>query len=632
MDLHSNNALSEEITKLSFRLRVPEGSLPLKKRRLLLHSISPGNEQAEASSPTSPSLTTCCSMAAEGKTGDEKIAALALVASAVSLQPSMELSALMLPLSPTNNLFSPSSMAGYCEENAPVTPTTPKRTSHPLLASPLPDGCHGLTSRNNSYCRRQPCYNGSKYCKLHYQHYVLSGIRSPLTEEQPTTPVSLASSSFPSLEGAPVLPTMHQDKRFTGSTEDEVRCLATTTRGRACSYVAVQPCSSKYCYLHADYDTNPPPRRGGSSQPQRVAENSSMNDNVVVRSEELSVSPTTGGAESSPPRSPLPSSYSSSEQAAIVDTPEGTKDGKLLSWKPRTSSESPYPFLSTVSTDQWFQKKVIVSTGSLVNRAGRVEKWGNGWVSVRIAGVGVHNRRSFELFLHPNQDKEEDEEEVQESCEDDASLLLLQRCVSGDMLEMSREQPNLKPPTDDGSSERREAVFNGRETANADVPDIPDETKQQLSIAIPLTDVSAGDDSLKTPKMGIDTSDVKVGMLEKPSAIVDDTASLTTPSKGQQADKGESEKQISTVLPIVSPRTPRPRTTKTDNELTLVQTLLLAQEGHRNSNFNRLFGTAAMDRSRRIVVKPERFEVSPRTMKRLYSQDSNRHSSSEEKG
>jgi hypothetical protein len=613
MDLHSN-------TKLSFRLRMGEGSLPLKKRRLL-HSILPGDEEAEASSP-SPSLTT--SIVTEGKRSDERMAALALVASAVSLQPSLELSASILPISPTrtNYLFSPS-RAG-CEENAPVTPTNPKRMSHPLLANPLPDGCHGLTSRNNSYCRRQPCYNGSKYCKLHYQHYVLSGIRSPLTEE-PTAPVSLPSS-FTSLEGAPVLPTMHQDKRFTGTEEDEVRCLATTTRGRACSYIAVH--SSKYCYLHADYDTNPPPRRGGSSQ--RVADNlikETGNVHAVVRSESVSPVPTGAGKsayEESPPRSPLPSSNSSNE-VLIVETPGETKSVKRLSsWK-HSTSDSPYPLLSTVSTDQWFQKRVIVSTGSLLNRAGRVEKWGNGWVSVRIAGVGVHNRRSFELFLHPNQEKEEDEE-VQESCEDDTSLL--QRCVSRDMSEMSRES-NLETPTDGSSDEMKEVVSYGRDTANADMPGIPAETKQ-LSIAIALTDVSADEDSSKRLKMSLDTNDTKVGMLEKPSAIVDDAAPSATASKGLQGEKEDSEKQICTILPIVSPRTPpRPRNTKTDDGLTLVQTLLLAQEGHRHSNFDRLFGTAALDRSRRTVVKPERFEVSPRTMRGFYSQDSNRHSPGE---
>jgi hypothetical protein len=261
-----------------------------------------------------------------------------------------------------------------------------------------------------------------------------------------------------------------------------------------------------------------------------------------------------------------------------------------------------------------------------MNRSGRVEKWGNGWVSVRIAGVGVHNRRSFELFLHPNQDKEEHEED-QESCEDDASWS--QRCVSRDMSEMSQKS-SLQTPTN-GSSETREEVSDGRETANVDVPDMHAETKQ-LSIVIPLTDVSAGEDSSKALKMSIDTADTKVGMPDEPSAIVDNAAPSTTASKGQKADKEDSEKQIGTVLPIVSPRTPRPRNTKTDDGLTLVQTLLLAQEGHRNSNFARLFGTAAMDRSRRTVVKPERFDVSPRTMKGLCSQDSHRHSSSEGKG
>lgn len=41
------------------------------------------------------------------------------------------------------------------------------------------------------------------------------------------------------------------------------------------------------------------------------------------------------------------------------------------------------------------------ATGPFVNRTGIVEKWGNGWVTVRVHGGLTHNRRSIELYLVP---------------------------------------------------------------------------------------------------------------------------------------------------------------------------------------------------------------------------------------
>ena len=82
---------------------------------------------------------------------------------------------------------------------------------------PDPNGCHGKTSRNNAYCRRQPGYKGSKYCKLHYQHYVLAG-RGDAAEKTTSSPSSLNSSS----DASPTL-IQHQDKRYTGSPTD-IRC------------------------------------------------------------------------------------------------------------------------------------------------------------------------------------------------------------------------------------------------------------------------------------------------------------------------------------------------------------------------------------------------------------------------
>ncbi len=55
------------------------------------------------------------------------------------------------------------------------------------LTSPLPNGCHGRTSRYNSYCRRQPCFRGSKFCKLHYSLNVIKN-RSATTVRNESDP------------------------------------------------------------------------------------------------------------------------------------------------------------------------------------------------------------------------------------------------------------------------------------------------------------------------------------------------------------------------------------------------------------------------------------------------------------
>ena len=100
--------------------------------------------------------------------------------------------------------------------------------------------CHAKTSRGNFFCKRQPCYKGTNYCK---QHFCQIEAKKGSDDEE---------------ESSKAAYTVGQDKRCTGD-DNEVRCFATSTRGRTCAYIAVN--YTKYCYLHADYDTNPPPRR-----------------------------------------------------------------------------------------------------------------------------------------------------------------------------------------------------------------------------------------------------------------------------------------------------------------------------------------------------------------------------------
>jgi hypothetical protein len=86
-----------------------------------------------------------------------------------------------------------------------------------------------------------------------------------------------------------------------------------------------------------------------------------------------------------------------------------------------------------ISTDQWYKKTVKVATGPFAGRFGNVEKWGNGWVSVNIAGVGLHNRRSFELYL---KDQEKQQDEVPNN--------KLFRCVSHDARDVVSPSPSFE--------------------------------------------------------------------------------------------------------------------------------------------------------------------------------------------
>ena len=267
--------------------------------------------------------------------------------------------------------------------------SAPKSPSSKRLTKPLPGGCHGRTSRYNSFCRRQPCFNGSNYCKLHYSLY----IQSSKAQEAPASPAATDVPAFPLIV---TKSTAHQDKRFTGS-NGEIRCQATTTRGKACAYVAVgspNP-SSKYCHLHANFDTHPPARRNKAAMIASTTALMKKGNNVFVVGRKKG---TKGAAAASAP--------SSSPSQAHANGESSGDDGS-------------FRLLSMLSTDQWFHKRVIISTGPFMNRTGHVTRWGNGWVTVRLEDAegesrsnrkrdqgkdGIaHNRRSFELFLHPDQ-------------------------------------------------------------------------------------------------------------------------------------------------------------------------------------------------------------------------------------
>jgi hypothetical protein len=225
--------------------------------------------------------------------------------------------------------------------------------------------CRGRTSRTNAVCRRQ-CTKGQRYCKIHIQQQQLAG--------SATADDDAASQQH------------RQDKRFTGRPH-EVCCRATTTRGRPCAYVAVN--ASGVCFLHSDFKSSQQggrPTEAAAARTLRATDSSRLE---LTSSKKKRLTAASAGEESS---SKLPS--------PLVDVPVSKKPrGRRASKLAEKHAESPYFLLSMISSDQWEGKKVSILLGPMKGREGTVEKWSNGWVSVRIPGTGLHNRRSVELAV-----------------------------------------------------------------------------------------------------------------------------------------------------------------------------------------------------------------------------------------
>jgi hypothetical protein len=259
-----------------------------------------------------------------------------------------------------------------------------------------------------------------------------------------------------SLQECPSSCSSGQDKRFTGLSPHEVRCGATTTRGRPCTYAAVQ--STKYCYLHADYDTNPPPRRvkASNGEEKEVSTSSPVTPVAMINNED----------NVSDDEDPSSASLAlSTESKANMDSKMSAPS--VASFKKRRTNaklaekhaESPRPLLSMIATDQWFGQSVQIAVGPLKGKTGTVQKWGNGWITVLIQGVGCHNRRSFELYLDTGDIDREDVGAAKLGKKKASTLKNLKeqdrrlfRCVSRDVVSPSPPTTNL------GSAKKSRAV------------------------------------------------------------------------------------------------------------------------------------------------------------------------------
>jgi len=559
------------------------GSLPFKKRKLFRSGSGSSSDftQSDLKSPYgTPNPSTCFSGGA-----DEKIAALALVAAASSALPVANAPFPGLFLSPSSinehntqrmhviqdealkERESPESHASSelsKPQDVPPSPMTQLkaklRIQHPPLRSPLPGGCHGRTARNNSYCRRHPCYNGSKYCKLHYQMHVVSGMRPEDAESSDVIVESARDSPIPAV---------HTDKRFQGL-EGEVKCSATTTRGRPCSYISVN--DSRYCFLHADYDSNPPPRRGSIVSPHKARTVSVSSAAKSVSGDEMAPSdavvlktPSKVPASVSSTESSLSSAWVTPQVSSVTDTPPSTKKIKDV------STRDGKPVLSSLSYDKWFDKKVMISTGPLANHIGRVVKWGNGWVTVRITpetsgeeddGL-LHNRRAVELFLVPD-DAEEDNKTLH-----DADVIKAMEGASSSLLRCVSREIDIQASEADSDRSRQDTLS----------------PSDELSVLQADTR-----DCDKPAEMSVDGDSGK--KFAEPSG--DEEAKQEAPDAAMAS---ASSLKLTKSLP------------SEEDSVPLVKSLVRAQEqGLRKQGLGLLFGTAALERGRRRVHKPTRYE------------------------
>ena len=297
-------------------------------------------------------------------------------------------------------------------------------------------------------CQRVAGYPNSDFCKLHARSQEDKSYKKTSKHQDRTNTNLATSSTAAATTTAPPATTTGQDKRYTGT---EVRCCATTTRGRVCAYIAVN--DTKYCHMHADYGTNPPPRRGIKSPTPTVRnsslESSSSNKRSSPKKQSfISKNNSNSDKSTKSDKNRGDKSHNNSTTPKITKKPmsplpaAGTPRRSAAN-RAEKHADSPYPLLSMISTDQWFQRKVQVAVGPLQGRTGTVQKWGNGWISVKIPGVaGLHNRRSIELYLQESDEQQQQQGQVLDKksakkrkakVDPPAEALGLFRCISRDV-------------------------------------------------------------------------------------------------------------------------------------------------------------------------------------------------------
>ena len=273
-------------------------------------------------------------------------------------------------------------------------------------------------------------------------------------------------------------------------------------------------------------------------------------------------------------------------------------------------ADSPYPLLSMISTDQWFHKKVMISTGPLAGRIGKVEKWGNGWVTVSIPTIGQHNRRSFELYLRDDGGGGDGN--------DNSHQRQTVAAVTGTLVVANNNQQHLNNASDNDLPQLQSASSEAKRlspTINC-IPNHPkegssseSEDQSNCSRPRPSTSTPSNNDHTMTPvtprpRYEEVTIDSKEGNCAK--------TPILTKAECQEIEKAS-------LLPKVTPSSPKK--TKLNIDMPLVESLLLAQEGGSSIyHLDMLFGTAALERSRRTIKKPSNYSDTAMLTKRSYKQ------------
>lgn len=175
-----------------------------------------------------------------------------------------------------------------------------------------------------------------------------------------------------------------QDRRFTDSDPPEARCQATTTRGRACAFVSIA--GTRYCTVHADYDTARPPRRSGFGADA-------------------------GGGSNAPTTSPWEGDGDGGGGQATSSSASRSEHGQIAAATHTPPGGNTCLPLNSLPSIQWPKKIVEIAIGPFAGKRGEVMKFGNGWVTVKVEGGSgdkpiLNNRRSMELYLAPEDGQE----------------------------------------------------------------------------------------------------------------------------------------------------------------------------------------------------------------------------------
>jgi hypothetical protein len=212
-----------------------------------------------------------------------------------------------------------------------------------------------------------------------------------------------------------------------------------------------------------------------------------------------------------------------------------------------------------IRTEEWYHKKVKIATGPLQGRVGLVEKWGNGWITVSIPGVGFHNRRSFELYLHDAMEEDEADVKRQE--------------------DVPRDKPRaaVSPSPSHGSAKSREGAITPKIVASAvDLTSPKPFGPRQLPDMIPETPRPVVEGQRETAEVPPETPAVPV-------------LSAATQGGAEALPKVTPHAEKETYMP------------EGQDDVPLGETLQFG-------GLDMLFGTAALERSRRTPQQPTRYE------------------------